>query len=142
LCQEATADPVSLLKQGTTIYATYYTSLALAQLDIGDTGNEQLIELFGTTRNIDGQKLFDNMAVHCLYSRGTISGKVVDSGACTVTDSDGDKVYTTFDTAARVQTVNGGTGKYKGILGTAPYTALSSWLSWGSSVVKVTWEFR
>jgi hypothetical protein len=141
-CQTAAADPVAMPKQGTTTYATYYTSLVLAQLDMGDAGNEQLIELFGTTRNMDGQKLFDNMAVHCLFSRGTIGGKVGDLGACSIADGDADKVYTTFDTATGVQELIGGTGKYKGISGTAPNTALGPWLSWGSSVAKVTWQFR
>ena len=141
-CEMAAGDLISIPKQGTAIYVTYYTGLALANLDMSDTGHALLIELFGTTRNMDDQKLFNDMSVHCLCYRVAGSGEVGGAGACTMTDSDGDQVYTTFDATAQAHTLIGGSGKYKGISGAAPYTAPGPGLSWGSSVAKLTWQFR
>jgi hypothetical protein len=42
------------------------------------------------------------------------------NGSCVETDKDGDNVFTTFDDKNHY--VMGGTGKYKGITGTAAYT--------------------
>ena len=49
-----------------------------------------------------------------------VSGKPNYSGACTQTDRDGDHVFTSFDGTA--YKLIGGTGKYKGISGSALYT--------------------
>ena len=42
------------------------------------------------------------------------------NGSCVHTDKDGDNVFATFDD--KTTTLIGGTGKYKGITGTAVYT--------------------
>ena len=44
------------------------------------------------------------------------------NGSCVETDKDGDNVFTTFDDKNHY--LMGGTGKYKGITGTVPYTFL------------------
>lgn len=141
-CEMAAGELVSIPNRGTTTYVTYYTGLALANLDMSDTGDALLIELFGITRNMDEQKLFNDMSVHCLCYRVDGSGRIGGSGACTMTDKDGDQVYTTFDVTAQVHTLIGGSGKYKGISGAAPYTTPGPRLNWGSSVAKLTWQFR
>ena len=107
-------------QQGTTTYVTYYLIRILTTLNMGDVGSENLRELVGITRNIDGQKFFDGMTVRCIGYVETL-GSVADSnGACVETDSDGDKVFTTFKGGSvRLHTLVGGTGKYKGISGTA-----------------------
>ena len=147
LNQVASAEKLQMPQQGTATYVTYYTSRSLANLDMGEVGSEALLELVGITRNTDGQKFFDNMAVRCIFYREAVGGKVRGNGACIETDSDGDKVFTTFDAAALVHTLIGGTGKYKGISGTAPYTvnrlpAPGEGLGAISVDHKVTWQFK
>ncbi len=147
LNQVASAEKLQMPQQGTATYVTYYTSRSLANLDMGEIGSEALLELVGVTRNTDGQQFFDNMTVRCLFYREAVSGKVKGSGACIETDGDGDKVFTTFDAGALVHTLIGGTGKYKGISGTAPYTvhrlpAPGEGLGAVSVDHKVTWQFK
>jgi hypothetical protein len=143
----AAADKVAMPKQGTASYVTYYTSRSLANLDMGEIGNEQLVELVGITRNLDGQRVFDNMAARCIYYRADNGGKVAGSGACTETDGDGDRVYLTFDVGARVTTLVGGTGKYQGISGTAQFTPKflpQPGQGLGAVILehKVTWQYK
>ncbi len=143
----ATADKPQIPQQGTANYVIYYTSHSLANLDMAEVGSKALLELVGITRNTDGQKLFDNMSVRCLFYREVVDGKIKGSGACTETDSDGDKIFTTFDAGAQVHTLIGGTGKYKGISGTAPYTRNplpAPGQGLGAQIVdhKVTWQFK
>jgi hypothetical protein len=87
---------------------------------MGDQGNDEIVEGFGITRNTSGQKSFDNMSVHCVFYYGEHGGKGDAKGACTETDADGDKVFTTF--VVGTHTLIGGTGKYKGITGAASFT--------------------
>jgi hypothetical protein len=139
------ADKPQISQQGTATYVTYYTSRPLANLDMGESGSQALVELLGGTRNTGGSRVFVNMGVRCLLYSETVGGKSKASGACTETDSDGDKVFTTFDSGAH--TLIGGTGKYKGISGTAPYTFSplpAPGQGLGASVVehKVTWQFK
>jgi len=62
--------------------------------------------------------------VHCLVSILTVKGGDQQlAGACRETDQDGDYTSTTFDSKAHY--FIGGTGKYKGITGTAPFTVTS-----------------
>ncbi|WP_175425751.1 hypothetical protein [Trinickia violacea] len=141
------ADKAQMPKQGTATYVTYYTSHSPASLDMGGVGEDALWEPVGITRNADGQKLFDSMSVRCLYFHTAMGGKVGGVGACTETDMDGDKIFTTFDAAARVHTLIGGTGKYKGISGTAPYTVIrlsAPDQGLGATEVEhnVTWQFK
>ena len=77
-------------------------------------------ELVGITRNPDGQPHFDNLVVRCLVNIRTVKGETELYGACRETDADGDSTSTTFDSKAHY--FIGGTGKYKGITGTAPFT--------------------
>ncbi len=148
LNQVASAQQVQLPQQGTTTYATYYTTRILTTLNMGDVGSEDLRELVGITRNTDGQKFFDGMTVRCIAYAETL-GKVADTnGACIETDSDGDKVFTTFKGGSvRLHTLVGGTGKYKGISGTAAYTGKplpSPGEGYLAAIVehKVTWQFK
>lgn len=145
--QTAMADKAQMPKQGTATYVTYYTSHSPASLDMSGVGEEALWELVGITSNADGQKLFDSMSVRCLYFHTAVGGKVGGVGACTETDMDGDKIFTTFDVAARVHTLIGGTGKYKGISGTAPHTVIrlsAPDQGLGATEVEhnVTWQFK
>ena len=134
-------------QQGTTNFVTYYTARILSNLNMGEIGSEALVEMLGVTRNTDGQKLFDNMAVRCIVYRETVGGKYKAKGACTETDSDGDKTFTTFDSVTMIHTLIGGTGKYKGISGTEPYTvkmlpAPGEGMSAFIADHKASWQFK
>jgi hypothetical protein len=120
--QLAAADKVQIPKQGTATHVTYYTSQSLASLDMGDVGNESFQELVGITRNTDGQKLFDQMSVRCLFFRTSMGGKWVVPVPARRWIRMATRLFTTFDAAKSVHTLVGGTGKYKGISGTAPYS--------------------
>ncbi len=134
-----------LPQQGTTSYATYYTAHAMAAQELGKLGNGALVEVVGITRNTEGKPFFDNMSVRCLAYRQSMGGKPGGGGNCIETDSDGDQVYTTFDYVTATRTLVGGTGKYEGISGTAPFTRKNLPAPGpGSSAVivdhKVTWQ--
>jgi hypothetical protein len=133
-----------LPQQGTASYVTYYVSRQLTNLDMGEVGAQALVELVGITRNTSGTKAFDNLSARCILFRDNAGGKLKVSGSCTETDADGDKMFVTFD--AEVHTLVGGTGKYKGISGSAPYTvapAPSPGPGLGAVVVdhKISWQF-
>jgi len=147
LNQGVSAQQLQMPKQGSTTYVTYYTGRSFASLDMGEVGSEALAEIVGITRNTDGQKFFDNMTVRCILYREVLGGRFKANGACTETDSDGDKVFTTFDSVTRVHTLIGGTGKYKGISGTVRYTskvlpAPGEGLTASIVEHKATWEFK
>jgi hypothetical protein len=114
------ADKLQIPQKGTATYVTYYTSRSLENLEMGEKASGSVVEMVGITRNVDGQKVFDNMAVRCVAYREAVGGKVAVSGACTETDSDGDKVFTTIANGSHA--LIGGTGKYAEISGTAPFT--------------------
>ena len=147
LNQVASAQQLQMPKQGTTAYMTYYTNHYLSSLNMGEMGSEWVAELAGMTRNIDGQEFFDNMTVRCIYYFEAVMGSRKHKGACIHNDSDGDKVYTTFEGETMTHTLIGGTGKYIGISGTAAYTskelpAPGEGLTANITEHKVTWKLR
>ena len=66
------------------------------------------------------------MVVHCLVTIRVVRGDQNLYGACKETDKDGDYTSTTFDSKAHY--FIGGTGKYKGITGEAPFTVETGYL--------------
>lgn len=105
--------------EGSTNYATYYTTQRLSHLTMDEIGQQWVQEMVGITRNTDGDFAFDNMSVRCVGYVQQVRDNWFWTGACTETDRDGDKIFTTFDMEAHH--LVGGTGKYEGISGTAPY---------------------
>jgi hypothetical protein len=85
-----------------------------------DNSSITVAELVGITVNPDGEPHFDNMVVHCLVTIRVVKGEQELYGACRETDRDGDYTSTTFDSKAHY--FIGGTGKYQGITGEAPFT--------------------
>ena len=108
--------------EGTTGYVTSYTSHTLAKQALGSSDKGAVLEILGITRNTDGKPYFDNMSVRCIAYGQTVGGKFGGQGNCVETDTDGDKVFTTFDYTSAIHTITGGTGKYDGITGSAPFT--------------------
>ena len=82
----------------------------------------------GTTENMKGEKMLDKMAARCVAINIDTGPKTYIDGACVLADSDGDKIFSTFDTrevdkstgdkgACGTHILTGGTGKYAGITG-------------------------
>jgi hypothetical protein len=79
--------------------------------------------------------MFDKMSARCAaFSVASGDKKYID-GACVLTDSDGDKVFSTFDTRdldksqpkmnCGTHIITGGTGKYAGITGSEPFACIT-----------------
>ena len=106
-------------KKGEAEYDAYYVFRSQSKMDSA-AGSGGLDELTGITRNVKGEGPFHDMSVRCLMQWTQIGETFASTGSCVETDRDGDDIFATFDTGTH--TIIGGTGKYKGITGTAPYS--------------------
>ena len=71
----------------------------------------------------------------CCRARGGSDHAAYIDGACVLTDSDGDQIFSTFDTRdtdksqpemnCGTHIITGGTGKYKGITGSEPFACIT-----------------
>jgi hypothetical protein len=124
LCGAARADSAPIPPKGAATFALYFTGRVLGTHDIGEAGSTFLSEASGVTKNVDGQKTFDNMVEHCLIHGETVGKMVRYTGSCVDTDADGDKFFHTFEGGLESgkSTIIGGTGKYKGMTGDLTYT--------------------
>ena len=109
-----------LPQSGTTHFTTYFAVHPAHVVEMVDNSSITVAELVGITVNPDGEPHFDNMVVHCLVTIRVVKGEQDLYGACKETDKDGDYTSTTFDSKAHY--FIGGTGKYQGITGEAPFT--------------------
>jgi len=127
------ADPVA--KKGTTPYVTHFIFRPLMSIDIPGLGTATNLEAVGTTQNMNGEKMLDKMSAQCAALSVASGDKKYIDGACVLTDSDGDKIFSTFDTRdldksqpkmdCGTHIITGGTGKYKGITGREPFACIS-----------------
>ena len=88
-------------------------------------GQPPLLEAVGTTQNMKGEKMLDKMSARCVALNVASGDKKYIDGACVLADTDGDKIFSTFDTRdldksqpdmnCGTHVITGGTGKYKGI---------------------------
>jgi hypothetical protein len=123
------ADPVE--PRGTTPYVTHFIFRPLLSLDDPALGKAAVLQAVGTTQNMKGEKMLDKMAARCLALNVDLVDKKYIDGTCVLTDSEGDKIFSTFDTRevdnsqpemnCGTHTIVGGTGKYKGITGKEPF---------------------
>ena len=125
-------------KTGSAEYDTYFVDNTVAKIDSG-AGTGALIDSAGITRNVKGEGPFHDMAMRCLYHWSVVGETNHFNGSCVETDKDGDNVFTTFD--------DNGTGKYKGITGTVPYTVMELHDAAGGRQAyivnhKATWEIK
>ena len=116
VAQEVAKLPAS----GTTHFTTYFSVHPAHVVEMVDDSSITVAELTGITVNPDGEPYFHNMVVRCLVSILVVKGQQQLNGACRETDKDGDYTSTTFDSKAHY--FIGGSGKYKGITGEAPFT--------------------
>ena len=122
-------------KSGTTPYLTHFVFRPVQALEVGGVGSATLLEAMGTTQNMKGEKMLDKMAARCTALSVDSGGKKYIDGACVLADSDGDKIFSTFDTRdldksqpkmdCGTHIITGGTGKYKGITGSEPFACIS-----------------
>ena len=131
-------------KTGSAEYDTYYVDTVVAQIDSG-AGTGAIVDTTGITRNVKGEGPFNDMSVRCLRQQSSVGEAFHLNGSCVETDKDGDNVFTTFDDKNHY--LMGGTGKYKGITGTVPYTYVDLHETVGgrqANIVnhKATWEIN
>jgi hypothetical protein len=126
------ADPMG--KKGTTPYVTHFIFRPLESIDTA-VGTATLLEAVGTTQNMKGEKMLDKMSARCTALSVDSGPKKYIDGACVLADSDGDKIFSTFDTRdldksqpdmnCGTHIITGGTGKYAGITGSEPFACNS-----------------
>ena len=143
-CCAAPAAAAEFPKTGEAEYDTYYVANPVAKIDSG-AGTGTIVDETGITRNVKGEGPFHDMSVRCLYHWSVVGETNHFNGSCVETDKDGDNVFTTFDDKNHY--LMGGTGKYKGITGTVPYTVVELHETVGGRPAwivnhKATWEIK
>src|SRR5690242_5226892 len=118
-------------KKGTTPYVTHFIFRPLMSIDTAELGKATTLEAVGTTQNMKGEKMLDKMSARCVALNVASGEKKYIDGACILADTDGDKIFSTFDTRdldksqpemnCGTHVITGGTGKYKGITGREPF---------------------
>lgn len=119
-------------KQGTTSYVTHFMIRPTTTIDVGSPGKAVALEMVGTTANMNGEKLMDKMTAQCVAIQIISKAKNYIDGGCVLTDKDGDKIFSTFDTrelegslprfTCGTHFIVGGSGKYKGMTGKEPFS--------------------
>jgi hypothetical protein len=121
--------------RGTTPYVTHFIFRPLQSVDVPDLGSATLLEAVGTTENMKGEKMLDKMSARCMALSIDSGAKKYIDGGCVLADSDGDKIFSTFDTRdidtsqpemnCGTHIITGGTGKYAGITGSEPFACIT-----------------
>ena len=121
-------------KKGTTPYVTHFIFRPLMSIEIPELGTATALEAVGTTENMKGEAMLDKMSAHCTAVSVASGDKNYIDGACVLADMDGDKIFSTFDTRdidksqpdmnCGTHIITGGTGKYKGITGSEPFSCM------------------
>ena len=121
--------------KGITPYVTHFVFRPLMTIDVPGVGTVTSLEAVGTTENMKGEKMLDKMAARCQALNVQSGDKKYIDGACVLADSDGDKIFSTFDTRdldkaqpdmnCGTHIITGGTGKYAGITGSEPFACNS-----------------
>src|SRR3990172_2517706 len=122
-------------KKGATSYSAHYVFRPLLSIDIPGVGKATAMEFIGPTENTKGEAIFDKMTARCAAVSVESGGQKWMDGGCTMTDKDGDLVFSTFDTRdldkpqpkidCGTHIITGGTGKYKGITGREPFACIT-----------------
>jgi hypothetical protein len=112
---------------GTTPYTTHFVFRPLQSIEVPGF-RATVHEMVGTTTNTKGEKMLDKMAARCVAVDVDSGPKTYIDGACVLTDADGDKIFSTFDTRDKspdhdcgTHIITGGDGKYAGITGKEPF---------------------
>lgn len=121
-------------KQGTINYVIHYVMQPINTIEVDKLGKAVALEMVGTTANMEGKALMDKMIAHCVAIQIDSGKAQYMNGGCTMTDKDGDRIFTTFDTrelegalprfGCGTHTITNGSGKYKGITGKEPFNCI------------------
>ena len=105
-----------LPESGAAKLAAYTVCRSAVILDMGSAGSNASAECTGIVKTADGAKAFDNLAIRCIEDSKARPEGYLFTGSCVQTDSDGDKLYMTYEgpEAGTLQWL-GGTGKYDGV---------------------------
>jgi len=119
-------------KQGSTSYVTHFVIRPVTTIDEGSPGKAMTLEMVGTTANTNGDKLMDKMIAHCVAVQVASGSYNYIDGGCVLTDKDGDKIFSVFDTreiagalprfGCGTHTITGGSGKYMNMTGKEPFS--------------------
>lgn len=124
-----TAIAADLPREGDDAYTTDYVVISAKPMKLSDR-TVSLVEFSGISRNDKGTGMFHRMGVRCMGLHESGSPKAVSRGACTDTDSDGDQIFSTYESrvvdgkSAGTHAFVGGTGKYAGMSGNATYSVV------------------
>jgi hypothetical protein len=112
-----------LPKSGAVKLAAYAVCRSAAIVDMGPVGSNSSAECIGIVKTQDGSKLLDNLAIRCLEEAKARPEGYAFTGTCIQTDSDGDKIFMTYEgpESGTVEWI-GGTGKYGDIAGTGTWS--------------------
>lgn len=118
----ASASAAEFPKSGSTKATSYYTQTIVDELEGWEADwQPNVYVLTGILRNaVDGGP-FDKNFLRCIGQSAMVAGAYTDSGTCTETDKDSDKIFITYGPDSF--TYVGGTGKYKGITGGGTFKA-------------------
>lgn len=125
----------SISSKGTTPYVTHFIFRPVHSVDIPGVGTATALDAVGTTENMNGEKMLDKMSARCAALSVASGDKQYIDGACALTDTDGDVIFSTFDTRdvdesqpdmnCGTHIITGGTGKYAGISGREPFACIT-----------------
>ncbi len=117
--------------KGVTPYVTHFVFRPVMSIDVPNLGTVTTLEATGTTENMKGEKMLDKMSARCEALSVNSGPKNYIDGACVLADTDGDMIFSSFDTrdvdksqpdlSCGTHIITGGTGKYKGITGSEPF---------------------
>ena len=98
--------------------AAYSVCRTAVIVDMGPVGSNSSAECTGIVKTLDGSKILDNLAIRCIEDAKARRERYAFSGTCIHTDSDGDKIFMTYEgpESGTIEWI-GGTGKYQDILG-------------------------
>ena len=115
------ADP--LPNTGSAKLAAYSVCRSAVIVDMGPVGSNSSAECIGIVKTRDGSKLLDNLAIRCLEEAKARPEGYAFTGTCVHTDSDGDKIFMTYEgPESGTIALLGGTGKYKDIAGSGTWS--------------------
>ena len=115
------ADPFPA--SGAAKLAAYSVCRSAVIVDMGPVGSNSSAECIGIVKTRDGSKLLDNLSIRCQEDAKARPEGYAFTGTCVHTDSDGDKLFMTYEgPESGTIALIGGTGKYKDIAGTGTWS--------------------
>jgi hypothetical protein len=115
------ADPFP--PSGAAKLAAYTVCRSAVIVDMGPVGSNSSAECVGIVKTRDGSKLLDNLSIRCQEDAKARPEGYAFTGTCIHTDSDGDKIFMTYEgPESGTIALLGGTGKYKDIAGSGTWS--------------------